>query len=290
MMKSAKKKMKGWKKWLLISSGALLTLLVILVVVFDQLVLRLILGVGYMYVYHGENESGNSLMQYAIENIDHPDRQIYHSFSVQNTKNGNYGLAVDALNKAMQLDAKYESAYYGWLILYYYRDYKKALELLEQCDAYTPNFSDAPMGEDIHYLKGLAHMQLNNYEKAVDEFNIYIDTTTAQHGVEWVSVYTFVNKGRCLTKLGKFNEAIESFEVAIKNYDKCSEAYYFMGHTKIAMDDRGNACRDFNKALELIQKGYKNTDTYVEYFHEIYEQDVLKALKTNCNSHGAVFQ
>ncbi|MBL4668103.1 MAG: hypothetical protein JKY30_02420 [Flavobacteriales bacterium] len=161
----------------------------------------LLLSIGYQNIYYGKNDRGNALMTYALSKRKEVSAEDYHSLSVQNTKNGNYSIAIAALEKAMELDPKEISPYYGWVLLYYYRDYEKSLKILEQYDAYTPNFSDAPMGEDIHYLKGLAHMQLEHYQIAIDEFNIYITNLASTHGEDFVDVYTFVQKGRCLSKL-----------------------------------------------------------------------------------------
>ena len=275
-------KIKKWLKWFSITIGSFLGLIIILAIVFNQITFRLLLGVGSMDVYNGNNERGNIIMSYAISKIEVEDGQIYHSLSVQNTKNGNYNVAIPALEKAIKLNPEEGTAYYGWVLLYYYHDYEKALRVLEQCDAYTLNFSDAPMGEDIHYLKGLCHMQLGRYQKALDEFDIYINNLASTHGEDFVNVYTFVQRGRCLTQVGEFDKAINSYKKALKYYDKCTEAYYFMGLTQLKINEKDSACSSFNSALNLIQKGHKSADTYVEYFHEIYPQQIEKAITENC--------
>jgi len=66
------------------------------------------------------------------EKVEEVSAEDYHSLSVQNTKNGNYSIAIAALEKAMELDPKEISPYYGWVLLYYYRDYEKSLKILEQ--------------------------------------------------------------------------------------------------------------------------------------------------------------
>lgn len=242
----------------------------------------LLLEVGHQNVYYGKNDRGNALIEYALSKRDTITAEDYHEWSVQNTKNGNYAIAIDKLEKVMQLDPEEGSAYYGWVLLYYYRDYEKALTILEQHDSYTPNFSDAPMGVDVHYLKGLCQMQLQNYQKAVDEFNTYINKLAAADQEDYVDVYTFVQKGRCLTKLGQFEEALKSYEKAIKYYEKCTEAYYFMGLTLLKMGENDSACMNFNNALDLINNGYKSSDNYVEYFHEIYPQQIEESIAEHC--------
>jgi len=238
---------------------------------------------GFQHLYFGMNDKGNAIIEHLLIKSDTFSGKDYREWSVQNTKNGNYGIAIDKLEKAMQISPQNVSGYYGWVLLYYYRDYEKALITLEQHDAYTPNFSDAPVGEDIHYLKGLCHMQLENYQKAIDEFNIYIHNLAITQGEDFVDVYTFVQKGRCLTLLGNYKEAIQAYQKAIKYYEDCSEAYYFMGLTQIKMNDKVNACHNFNISLKMINKGYKSSDNYVEYFHEIYPQQIEQSINQYCN-------
>ena len=248
------------------------------------MVFRLMFGLGYMDVYNGNNERGNQLMQYAMSQMDSIDGQTYHSLSVQNTKNGNYHLAIDALNKAYEMDPSEVGAYFGWVLLYYYHDYERALEVLEKYDALTPEFSDAPMGEDIHYLKGLAHMQMENWILAKEEIEYYIKESSETVGEKYVDVYAFVQLGRCYAQMEEWNQAIILYRQAIQNYEECSEAYYYMGLAQIELKEGDKACYSLNTADSLIQSGYKSSDTYIEYFHEIYPQQIQIALQTNCDT------
>ncbi|MBL4668102.1 MAG: hypothetical protein JKY30_02415 [Flavobacteriales bacterium] len=50
------------------------------------------------------------------------------------------------------------------------------------------------------------------------------------------------------------------------------------------MKQKDKACKNFNIALTMINKGHKSSDNYVEYFHEIYPQQIEKAIAKNCNS------
>jgi tetratricopeptide (TPR) repeat protein len=281
-MSAKLKKIKKWLKWFFITIGSFLGLIIVLAIVFNQLTFRVLMGLGYQDVYSGNNERGNEIMTYAISKYDTVVANDYRHWSVQNTKNGNYSTAIGLLEKSMEMNPEEISRYYGWLLLYYYRDYEKALPILEQYDALTPNFSDAPMGEDIHYLKGLCHMQLGRYQKALDEFDTYINNLARTHGEDFVDVYTFVQKGRCLKVLGRYDEAISSYKKAIKYYGKCPEAYYFMGLTQLDMNDKDSACTNFNIALDLIKKGHKSSDTYVEYFHEIYPKQIELSIAESC--------
>lgn len=284
MTNKIKRVIRKWFKWLIITISSFLVIILILAIIYSEIAFRLLSGVGYLDVYNGNNERGNKIMKYAISKMKNPDTNVYHALSVQNTKNGNYDIAISALDKAYEINPNEVGAYYGWVLLYYYHDYEKALKVLNKYDDNTPDFSDAPMGEDIHYLKGLAYMQLKNYENAIKEFDISITNISERNGEDWVDIYTFVNKGRCLAKLHQFEEAIRTYLKAIKYYDKCAEAYYFMGIAQISINQNVSACQNLNTALNLVKNGYKSSDAYIEFFHEIYEQQIVQSIFENCTN------
>jgi len=275
-------KKRKWRKRFLKALAYISVLIIVLGIIFNQLLFRLLIGVGSIDINHGNDERGNKIMRFALSKIKNPRENVYHAISVQNTKNGNYDIAMANLEKAYKINPKEIGGYYGWVLLYYYHDYEKALNILNAYDDFTPKFSDYPMGECIHYLKGLAHKQLNNYEEAVKEFDVSINNQLKEHSENWVDYTTFLNRGITLYLQNKNEEAIKEFERVIRNYKECSEAYYFKGLSFIELNEKEKACENFNEALNLIKKGYKSSDPYVELFHEIYIQDIEQSLLNNC--------
>lgn len=269
-------KVKKWKKKILIFLSILTFIIIGLVVVFNQFLYGLLFFYGYREVYNGNDDKGNKIMRYSISKLENLDPKIYHALSVQNTKNGNYDIAIPALEKSYEIIPEEAGAYYGWVLLYYYHDYEKSLKILNKYDETTPNFIDAPMGENIHYLKGLAYAQLKDYDNAIKEYNMVID--------EEKDVYYLVllNKGISLYYSKKYTEAILLFDKTLISYDKCSEAYYFKGLSQLKLNDINSACTNFNKSINLIKQGYKSSDTYVELFHEIYEKEVENSILKFC--------
>jgi|TARA_B110000037_G_C17127386_1_gene508852 tetratricopeptide (TPR) repeat protein len=257
--------------------------IIILGIVFNQLVFKLLIGVGSIDLNYGNNERGNSIMEFALSNIKNPRGNVYHAISVQNTKNGNYDIAISALEKAYKMNPNEVGAYYGWVLLYYYHEYKKALIILNKYDDLTPNFSDYPVGECIHYLKGLAYKELGDLDQALIEFDLSVKYALDEHNESWIDYQIFLNRGITLLHLNKNEKAIEEFERVIENYKECSEAYYFKGLALANLNEKEKTCKSLNKSLELIKLGYKSSDSYVELFHEIYEQDIIEAISKNCN-------
>jgi tetratricopeptide (TPR) repeat protein len=271
-----------WKKRVIITITSFLVIILILGIIFNQLVYALLIGIGSMDAYYGNNDRGNKIMNFALSKTNTPTENTFHAISVQNTKNGNYNIAIPALEKAYKINPLEVGGYYGWVLLYYYHDYEKALNILNTYDKLTPNFNDWPMGECIHYLKGLALMQLNNYEEAIKEFNISIADVSIKHGDDWVDEAVFINKAKCLSKLNKFEDALVTLKRVISYSNKSTEAYYFMGFSQMKLNKKEEACQNYNKAYELIKDGYKSSDMYVELFHEIYEQEIEQSIAINC--------
>lgn len=275
-------KLKKWKKIMLIFISILTFIIICLVIIFNQFLYGLLFFYGYREIYNGNDDRGNKIMKYSISKLKNPNPKMYHSLSVQNTKNGNYDIAISALEKSYEMVPEEAGAYYGWVLLYYYRDYNKALKILNEYDNTTPNFTDAPMGENIKYLKGLAYAQLKDYENAIKEYDIAINEESSKYGEEEVFYPIYLNKGISLYYLKRYTEAIQSFDKALINYDKCSEAFYFKGLSQLKLNDNNSACTNFNKSINLIKQGYRSSDTYVELFHEIYEKEVENSILKFC--------
>jgi tetratricopeptide (TPR) repeat protein len=237
-----------------------------------------LLRLGSRTAYFGNNERGNEIMRYAISKYPFAIGDDYHEWSVQNTKNGNYVTAIEALEKAVSLDPN-AHGYYGWVLLYYYHDYTKALEHLEKFDKLTPNFTDAPGGEDIHFQKGLCQMKLKNYTAAIKEFDLNISEVSKKYGKKWTNPYCSLYKGRCLEQIHQLKKADKAYANAIAVDSNCTEAHYFKAMNLINMQKINAARPLLKKALTLIEKGNKQTDVYVELFDEIYKEDIEEAIK-----------
>jgi tetratricopeptide (TPR) repeat protein len=239
---------------------------------------QMLLRIGSRNAYFGNNEQGNEIMRYAISKYPNVTGDDYHEWSVQNTKNGNYVTAIEALEKAVSLDPNVHG-YYGWVLLYYYHDYTKALEHLELFDKLTPNFTDAPGGEDIHFQKGLCHMKLKNYAVAIREFDLNISEVSKKYGKKWTNPYCSLYKGRCLEQIQQLKKADKAYANAIVIDSNCTEAHYFKAINLINLQKINAARPLLKKALSLIEKGNKQTDVYVELFDEIYKEDIEEAIK-----------
>jgi tetratricopeptide (TPR) repeat protein len=186
--------------------------------------------------------------------------------SITHTKIGDYHLAFPLLEKAAELDPEEALYYYSWLLLFYYRDYERALHYLNEYDNLHPGQMQYAWGENVNYQKGLAHKGLGDFKSAIREFSTAIE----QEGRERTDVYTFVYRGICYLKLERYEEAIQDFEECLAQYDRCAMAHTYRAIAHYGLGDFTNAQEDLQVARELIERGYKKEDPYIHVFNEVY--------------------
>jgi tetratricopeptide (TPR) repeat protein len=166
----------------------------------------------------------------------------------------------------------------GYLYLWFYRDYKKALADFDASDILTPNFIDQPQGHSVDYWRGIAYLGLKDYENALLYFNKFIDTETKEWGEDVVEVTGFLYRGIVYYNTGNFKMASEDFDRVLKyNLGRSADAKYYKA--LILKSEKNNeALQLVISAIEDFNDGYFNQRDYVETICQIYLED-LQLLK-----------
>ncbi len=238
-----------------------------------------ILDMGTYISYHGNDKCANELMNLCIAKHDSTTAGNWHTYSVQNTKHGNYAEAIQALEKSLAINAKEMEGYYGWVLLYYYRDYEKALKHLNHYDDLTPQDVDAPVGENIHFLKGLCYYQMNQYQNAIKKFEVNEKFEVSHFGQKNCNTYIYFYIARCYEKLNDFKKAEADYKKAIKQSKFPIEANFYLGLLYKQLNKIELSKKHIEKSLKDIKLGYKQQDIYVELFEEVYQTQIEEALK-----------
>lgn len=242
---------------------------------------RQILEMGTYISYHGNDKCGNELMNLCIAKLDSITAGDWHAYSVQNTKHGNYVEAIQALEKSLAINAKEVEGYYGWVLLYYYRDYEKSLKHLNHYDNLTPQDVDAPVGENIHFLKGLCYYQMNQYQNAIKEFELNEKFEVSHFGQKNCNTYIYFYIARNYEKLNDFKNAEIYYKKAIQQSQFPVEANYYLGLLYKQLNKKELSKKFLEKSLKDIKLGYKQQDIYVELFDEVYQTQIEEALNSN---------
>lgn len=165
------------------------------------------------------------------------------------------------------------SGFRGYIYLYFYRDYQRALADFDYNDQLIGEVGFS-QGQSHDYMRGLCYYGLKDYENSLVFLDKYINETTTEEGEEWVDVYAFLYRGLTKVRLERFDEALEDFDTALKYYPNLSDCFYH----KARILAYG---KEFEKALELLekarsnfQKGYYHQRPYVEVPEQVYIQDI----------------
>jgi tetratricopeptide (TPR) repeat protein len=237
-----------------------------------------ILEMGTYISYHGNDQCGNDLMNLCIAKNDSITAGDWHAYYVQNTKHGNYAEAIQALEKSLAINAKEMEGYYGWVLLYYYRDYEKSLKHLNHYDCLTPQDVDAPVGENIHFLKGLCYYQLGQYQNAIKEFELNEKFEINHFGQKNCNTYIYFYIARNYEKLNDLKKAENYYKKAIKQSQFPIEANFYLGLLYKQSNNLELSKKHIEKSLKDIKLGYKQQDIYVELFDEVYQTQIEEAL------------
>ena len=236
------------------------------------IILILVIGIGIYGHFKGkkmiENAKENSRR---IENFESKNSDDYMEYSVVKfNKAGDFHAGFIYLNKAVELNPTSHLGYRGWIRLRKIRDYDNALSDFDRLDSLTPNFVDAPWGEDIDFLRGECYFGKKNYQKAIELFNRNIKNQKE----DWADIHSFVYLGLCEYELGNYEKSIIEFRRALKQSERTPESYFGMARAYQKLGEIEKAVENIQKAEENM--GSKRDDYYNEFLNEIYLSEILE--------------
>ncbi len=213
------------------------------------------------------------LIEIAIK-LDSNNSAAWRELSVPYLKRGMPHEWKPLFDKAVEIDPIAWQGWRGYLKLFFYLDYKSAIEDFNATDTLTPNLTDYPQSMSVDYLRGLAYQQLDEKEKALDYFTKYIDEVTAKSGENWVDVEAFIHRAILLIKLNELEKAKLDLEKCLKYYSSSSDAYYHLAIINIQLGKKETAKKQIIEAKRLFKKGYFMHRPYVETFGQIEISDI----------------
>jgi tetratricopeptide (TPR) repeat protein len=161
-------------------------------------------------------------------------------------KHSNPREALKYLNKAIELDPKYASAYHlrgiAYAVLEEYRraikDYNKAIEL-------NPELDDAL--SEIYSNRGHAYSYLKDNRRAIKDCNKAIE-------LDPKNAFAYLNRGFAYYSLKEYRRAISDYNKAIELDQNKADLYVRRGVAYLRLKEYRRAISDYNKAIELDQK------------------------------------
>lgn len=235
---------------------------------------------GSQLQWYGYDDTGGQIVDLSLSKLSKESAELYHLYSIQNTKNGNYDEAIKYLNRAAELAPMNVDGYYGWCLLYYYRDYDKALFYLNRLDDAT-DYVDYVGDDNILYAKALCYKQKGEYAMALKLLQDVIQYELDTHSDSWITHQMYFQTARTFHLMAKYEEAIQYYDKAIAKWDGSSESFYYKG---IAQIKNGNikGCKNIKMANQMVSQGLKSSDSYVQLFDEIYPEQVQNTFTLLC--------
>lgn len=231
------------------------------------LVIALSFGI-YLYFWNENRIEKSKELSQRIENFESQDSEEYAEYSSWINKSGDFERGFKFLNKAVELDPKLHLGYRGWIRLRKMRDFDKALDDFNRLDSLTPNFVDAPWGEDIDFLRGECFFGKKEYQKAIELFNRNIQNQKE----DWADIQSFVYLGLCEYELGNYEKAISEFQRALKQSEYTPESFFGMAKAYQKLGQIEKAKENILKAENNMH--YKRDDVYNEFLNEIYMSEI----------------
>lgn len=232
--------------------------------------------------------------------IDSTYEEAVYELSVAHLKRGMPHKWLPQYEKALALNPEHRYPWRGYLYLWFYRDYKKAIADFDMSDSLTPNFTDAPQGHSVDYWRGIAYLGLKDYENSIAYFDKHIQKETEETGEDWVEHEAFLYRGIAHYENGNPAKALENFNTLLKYNADFADAKYYKAlllyeqlnklFVLIETSQNDNLEEEFqrkksealvliNKAIDNFHNGYSNQRPYVETLRQLYWQDYTN-LKT----------
>lgn len=184
--------------------------------------------------------------------------------------------------KAVALDPVTWVGWRGYIYLYFYRDYERAILDFNALDTLTPDTDDFPQGQSVDYMRGIAYSNLGQYETAEKYFSRYIDAVASVEGEEWTDLNAFLYRGINREKGGDVAGAISDMN-RITKYDRNNaDAYFHRARMHLLLNHRKEAAKELIKAKAQFEKGFYHQRPYVYVWHQLSAIDIAE-LETAIN-------
>jgi len=230
-----------------------------------------------VFHHQGSKMSMNGIKR-AIE-IDSTYEQAVYELSVAYLKRGlphKWKLQYD---KAVVLDSAERIPWRGYLYLWFYRDYKKAIADFDASDTLT-DYIDHPQGHSVDFWRGTAYLGLKDYQNSIAYWDKHIRKQIEDSGEDWVELEAFLYRGIAYYESGNTEKALENFDKVIRNFKQSADAKYYKALVLKENDKKEEARIVIEDAIVDFDNGYYNNRPYVETLRQIYLEDLEELQKS----------
>jgi tetratricopeptide (TPR) repeat protein len=140
-------------------------------------------------------------------------------------KQGKYEIGMEYIDKAVKYDRQGWQDYRAFIKCIFAKTYREAIKDFEDCKKRFGYRYVMDHSYDFHIA--LSYLQLNEFKKAEQIFKIDYEKQLSEHGEDWLHPVDLFYYGISKYEQGKYKEAIELFDLALKIHAQFSDAQYY---------------------------------------------------------------
>ncbi len=197
----------------------------------------------------------------------------YREIGVPYLKRGIAAAFPHYYGKAADLDPLGWIGWRGYLYLYFYRDYERALLDFNRLDTITPGVVDYPQSTSVDYMRAICHLQLGDYDSAIDYLDQHIAHEDTIAGFKYIPPEAFLFRGIAYWKKVEPEQAIRSFLTGHDLEDYNADLQFWLAKVYAENGLQSEARKWFKQAEKAFQEGDYNRRPYVEEFYQLYTED-----------------
>jgi len=203
--------------------------------------LKELVELGFFYYSSGQNKEAIRYFKQALKVCERAD--IYNNLGLVHLNDGDYGKAVNAFKKALNIDPSYLPAFYNLgVTMYYARSYDVAANIFE--DVGKAKGLEKELLASAHNDRGCALNRKGDLEKAEQSYE-------AALVIDDKFIRPYVNLGNLYCNKGDFDKAKMKYNKALELDEKCAAAYNGLGVVAVEESKLEEAEKYFDKALEV---------------------------------------
>ncbi|MEM1121870.1 MAG: tetratricopeptide repeat protein [Bacteroidota bacterium] len=164
----------------------------------------------------------------------------------------------------------------GYIYLYFYRDYERALADFKALDTLTPNFVDYPQATSVLFMSAICHLKMGNYDQAIQLFDDHITEELRTTTEDFIDTKTYLFQGIAYYKNGDSFSAKKSFDRGLKNLEENADLWYWTAKLAYENGEFTVAKAALEKAQQYFDGEYYNKRPYVEEFFQIHQLDLTE--------------
>jgi tetratricopeptide (TPR) repeat protein len=226
-----------------------------------------------IFVYYQGSPPRQFLLRES-ERLFPENADVYREFAAPLVKRG---LAADwyaQYEQAVAFDPEGWQGWRGYLYLYFYRDYERALHDFNVIDSLTPNFVDYPQSQSVHFMRGICYLQMGDYDQALAFFDRHIQHETQEVGLDYIDSRAFLFKAITQWKAGSPEQAAQTIRMALDIDERNADLWYWLARYEGEHGDATQVEPCLARARQHFDEGYYHHRPYVEEFYQTYRSDL----------------